>query len=190
MSDRVPPARAARAEVCIVVQNVLVDVGEDQLPIGRAEDGHGDKAYVAVLRLGLLGLQGALLQERHGEREARAVRRVARCHGRRVQPQPLGHGVVVELQAVVVQRGGGDGRRVLAERPGASLGAAAHVVGLAARRGLPPAAAARPTGTRAEARCRRPISARSALVYVFLFSDAPLRWLRDSTRPTLSPKYG
>ena len=54
VADAVAPPGPAAPEVGVVVQNVLVDVTEHQLGIGRTEDGHGDQSDVAVLRLGFL----------------------------------------------------------------------------------------------------------------------------------------
>ena len=42
------------SEVGEVVQDVLVDVGQDQLLVGAAEDGHGDQTDVGMLGLGLV----------------------------------------------------------------------------------------------------------------------------------------
>lgn len=53
----VPPAGSARPEVRVVVQNVLVDVGKHQFSFWSAQDGHGNQPDVAVLGLGLFGLE-------------------------------------------------------------------------------------------------------------------------------------
>lgn len=73
MSDGVAPAGSARSEVRVVVQYVLVDVREHEFSIRVAEDGHSDQADVTVLGFRFFRLQGALLQQRHGESQARAV---------------------------------------------------------------------------------------------------------------------
>ena len=70
VSDRVPPARAPVSEVGEVVQHVLVDVGQHQLLLGAAEDGHADQAYVGVLGLWLLwkgNPEQSWIQFSHGE---------------------------------------------------------------------------------------------------------------------------
>ena len=54
VSDGVPPALASVSEVGEVVQNILVDVGQHQLLVGAAEDGHGDQSNVGMLGLGLV----------------------------------------------------------------------------------------------------------------------------------------
>lgn len=59
VANGVAPAGSAGPEVRIVVEDVLVDVGEDELLVDGAEDGHGDQADVAVLGLGFLGLKHA-----------------------------------------------------------------------------------------------------------------------------------
>ena len=54
--DGVPPARSPRAEVRVVVQDVLVDVGKDQFTLRHAQDGHRYQSDVAVLRFRFLRL--------------------------------------------------------------------------------------------------------------------------------------
>jgi len=128
--DRVAPSRAPGPEVRVVVQYVLVDVGQDELALGRSEYGHGDESDVAVLRLGLVGrlqsgarASGSGMEQR--DRKPRLVdgrgrRRIYRAHGAPSagQPQPFGlQRVIVQMQPVPVEvgllrrvgdRGGGD----------------------------------------------------------------------------------
>lgn len=134
MPNGVPPTGSAGSEVWVVIEDVLVDVGENEFTVGRTEDGHRDETDVAMLRFRFLGLQRALLQQLHGQRESRRVRRIAWRNSRRVQTQPFGHGIIVQLETVVVECGGGHSWRVLSEWPRASFGAAAHVVGARSRR--------------------------------------------------------
>lgn len=92
--DRVSPAGSAGPKVGVVVQDVLVDVRKHQFALGRAENGHGDEADVAVLGLGLLGL------ERPGE-ERVAGQRCRKGIQQRVS-QPLGDGILVQLESVLI----------------------------------------------------------------------------------------
>ena len=54
MSDGVSPSLTSMAKVRKVVKNILVDVSQDQLLVGAAEDGHGNEANVGVLGLGFV----------------------------------------------------------------------------------------------------------------------------------------
>ena len=54
MSDGVSPSLTSMAKVRKVVKNVLVDVCQDKLLLGVAEDGHGNKPDVGVLGLGFI----------------------------------------------------------------------------------------------------------------------------------------
>ena len=54
VSDRVSPTRTSVAEVKVVVEDVLVDVGKHKLLLGTAQDGHADQTDVGVLGLRLL----------------------------------------------------------------------------------------------------------------------------------------
>lgn len=110
---------------------MLIDVGKHELAFRRTKYGHGDETDVAVLWLRLLGLQRSLLQQGHGEREARRVGRIARR--RWVHPQALHYGVIIQLQPVVVEGGGSHVRRVF-RGPGPAVGTAAHVAGRRSRR--------------------------------------------------------
>jgi len=116
--DRVAPSRAPGPEVRVIVQYVLVDVGQHELALGRSEYGHGDESDVAVLRLGLVGrLQSgarapaAGMEER--DRKPRLVDgrgrgRIYRAHGAPSagQPQPFGlQRVIVQMQSVPVEVG-------------------------------------------------------------------------------------
>lgn len=124
MPDGIAPARSSGSEVGVIVQYVLVNVGEHELPFGGAKYRHRYQTDVAVLWLRLFWLKRALLQQRHGQSEPGRVRCIA-WRGR-VKSKALGYGVVVELQAVVIERGGGYRRRLFRQGPGA-LCSAAHV---------------------------------------------------------------
>ena len=54
VADAVAPAGTTGTEICIIVQYILINITQHQFLVGRTEDGHGDEADVAVLRLGLL----------------------------------------------------------------------------------------------------------------------------------------
>ena len=54
MPDRIPPSLTSMSKVRKVVKNVLIDVRQDQFLLGAAQDGHGNQAYVRVLRLGFV----------------------------------------------------------------------------------------------------------------------------------------
>lgn len=116
--DRVAPSRAPGPEVRVVVQYVLVDVGQHELALGRSEYGHGDESDVAVLRLGLVGrlqsggrASAAGMEQR--DRKPRLVDgrgrgRIYRAHGAPSagQPQPFGlQRVIVQMQSVPVEVG-------------------------------------------------------------------------------------
>lgn len=128
MSNRISPAGTTRSKIGIVVKNMLIDVRKDEFTFRRAEDRHRNESNVTVLRFWFFGLQRSLLKQRHGKREAWSVRSIARCN-RGIQTETFSDGVVVKLESVVVYRGGGDGGRVFSQRPGASVGSAAHVRG-------------------------------------------------------------
>ncbi len=53
VSDGVPPSGTPRPEVCVVVEDPLVDVAEHELLVLGAEDRHGDESDVRVVRLRL-----------------------------------------------------------------------------------------------------------------------------------------
>ena len=55
VSDGVPPSLTTVAEVGEVLKDILVDVSQNQLLIGAAEDCHADQPNVRVLRFWLLG---------------------------------------------------------------------------------------------------------------------------------------
>lgn len=86
----------------------------------------------------------------------------------------------------MIERGRGYSRCVFAERPGTSFGTATHVVFPRARRGVSPGPAGSSVRAWKAGACEESANRRAPLVvYVFLFSDAPLHWLYDSTRPAL-----
>lgn len=66
MANRVAPARTSTPKVRIIVEDVLVDVGEHELLVGHAENGHGYEADVAVLGLWLFGLEHSIVEQGHG----------------------------------------------------------------------------------------------------------------------------
>lgn len=55
VSDGIAPAGPAGAEVRIMLEDVLVDVGQHELLLRRRQDRHGDQADVTVLGFRLLG---------------------------------------------------------------------------------------------------------------------------------------
>jgi len=57
VADGVAPAAAARVKVGVVVEDPLVDVAEDELLLGRGQNGERDQADVAVRGLWLLGFE-------------------------------------------------------------------------------------------------------------------------------------
>lgn len=65
MSDRVTPARSATPEVRVVIEDVLINVGQDELLVGIAIDGHGNQTNVAMLWLGFFGLEHSVVEEGH-----------------------------------------------------------------------------------------------------------------------------
>ena len=74
----VAPAGAARMKVRVVVEYPLVDVGEDEALVGRAQDGERDQADVAVRRLRLV----AALRHASTAAASRTRRRRRRHHAR------------------------------------------------------------------------------------------------------------
>lgn len=86
MPDGIAPAGPAGAEVGVVLEDVLVDVGQNELLLRRRQDRHGDQADVAVLGFRLLGYPLVMrMQQRHGQRQSAGV--AGRRGGRWVQWQ-------------------------------------------------------------------------------------------------------
>lgn len=65
VSDRVAPARSAAPEVRVVIEDVLINVGQDELLVGVAVNGHRNQADIAVLWLGFFGLEHSVVEEGH-----------------------------------------------------------------------------------------------------------------------------
>jgi len=86
MANGIAPAGPAGPEVGIVLEDVLIDVGEHELLLGRGEYRHGDQADVAVLGFRFLGYPLVMrVQQRHGQGEPTGV--TGRGRGCRVQRQ-------------------------------------------------------------------------------------------------------
>ena len=70
VSDRVPPSLAPVSEVGEIIKNVLVDVGQHQLLLRVAQDGHGYQPNVGVLGLRLVrerNPEQSRVELRHGK---------------------------------------------------------------------------------------------------------------------------
>lgn len=102
--DRVPPPWATGTKVRIMLQYVLINVGQDKLLLGGREYSHRDQTDVTVLRFRLLGDSLMVrVEQRHGQGQPARVS--GRGRRRRVQGQggrePRSHSQV---------SGGGGGR--------------------------------------------------------------------------------
>lgn len=108
--DRVPPAWASGSKVGVVVQYVLVDVGQHKFAVGRAQYSHGDQPDIAVLRLWLVdaalaaaGADYARVEQRYWEPGRIDASRGPRVHGAHGAPSASGQSQSFSLQRVVVQ---------------------------------------------------------------------------------------
>ena len=83
--DGVSPTMTSVAEIGKVIQDVLVDVSQDELLLGRTQDSHRDEANVGMLRLRLFGeIHSEESRIQLGERKHGQVRRWAKSWRERV----------------------------------------------------------------------------------------------------------